>query len=68
MLGEETSRGGESRKFTLSKMVPEKANFFSTEWRMMSGEGFRVMGKRVAPDGTVSYLIEWEGNTNNFNL
>ena len=65
MVGEEQR---ESRKFALSKMVPENANFFSTEWRMMSGEGFRVMGKRVAPDGTVSYLIEWEGNTQNFNL
>jgi len=50
-----------TRKFCLSNMVPER-NFFSTEWRMESGEGFRVMGKRVTPDGKISYLIEWEGS------
>ena len=48
-------------KFCLSSMIPER-EFFNTEWRMDSGEGFRVMGKRVAPDGKISYLIEWEGS------
>ena len=47
-------------KFTLSELVPQR-NFFDTEWRMTSGEGFRVMGKRITPDGKISYLIEWEG-------
>ena len=24
-------------------------------------KGFRVMGRRISPDGKISYLIEWEG-------
>ena len=25
-------------------------------------KGFRVMGRRISPDGKISYLIEWEGS------
>lgn len=48
------------KPFCLSSCIPQR-NFFSTEWRMTSGEGFRVLGKRTTPDGKISYLIEWEG-------
>lgn len=38
--------------------------YFGAANRIATGERFFVKAKRIAPTGTVDYLIEWEGSSN----
>ncbi|CAG5085905.1 Oidioi.mRNA.OKI2018_I69.PAR.g11044.t1.cds [Oikopleura dioica] len=49
--------------FTLSSAIEEQPKF-DAKWRMASGEGFRILGRRREPSGIISYQIEWEQNSN----
>jgi len=47
--------------FTLSSAIEDHPKF-DAKWRMASGEGFRIIGRRREPSGRISYQIEWEQN------
>ncbi|KAK3087921.1 hypothetical protein FSP39_012454 [Pinctada imbricata] len=36
-------------------------NYNSTSDRLKKGEKYKVLGKRISPDGKVHYLVQWEG-------
>ncbi|CBY10409.1 unnamed protein product [Oikopleura dioica] len=47
--------------FTLSSAIEDQPKF-DAKWRMASGEGFRIIGRRREPSGRISYQIEWQQN------
>lgn len=39
-------------------------HFFAAVNRIRNGEGFRLLGRRMGPNGKPQYLIEWRSNGN----